>query len=911
MNKHSLYLLCSFCCYYLAIGLLSAQLPDEFSDQIVSNEFDLPMGITFDDQHRMFVWEKAGLVYIVDAEGNKLPNPLLDISEEVGNWRDHGLLGFALDPNFSTNGHFYLLYAVDRHHLLYFGTPDYSPDSTATFQASIGRITRYTADPSTNFENVIPNSRKVLLGETKGTGFILIHESHGVGSLIFGTDGSLLASCGDGNSNLGDDFTGGDEWGSYASQAVADGIMSEDLDIGTYRAQYLGSLNGKVLRLDPETGAGIPSNPFYDAANPSSAKSRIWAYGLRNPYRMILRPNTGSHSIEDGDPGVLYLGDVGGANWEELDVVTEGGQNFGWPIVEGLIPHWGYWNNPSPASKITPNPLYESGSCSQEYFTLKDLFTRPTTTGTYIFPNPCDENQAIPDEYTAVETPPILTWSNLQWNQPTRALVPYFNSDGNIDGLEITDSNSPIQSEHFEGGSSIAGLFYDDTAFPEQYHGKYFHADFSSNWIRILDIDENNTISSVDSFHNASNQIIQLINHPTDGCIYYVSLINNGQIRKICYGGNPPPIAIPLADTIYGTSPLTVQFSSEASFDPFGDPLSFFWNFDDGTSSSENNPTHTFVASSSAPQTFNVHLTATDSLGLSASSSIIISLNNTPPLVEITSFNDGDFYSINGETLLPLQAAVSDNEHSLESLEFTWQTFLHHNTHFHPESASHTPNSTTIISPNDCEELFYYRIRLDVRDPNGLTTFDERILYPYCEEPIVQFINIRAEAQQDRVDVFWETTDDSGISTFEIQRAELFNSFYTIGELEANGNNEYSFSDIAPLKGKNRYRIKATFMNIYDYSEEDIVEFPPKPDIAVYPNPAGNVVFIELKKPAPSVNFKLYNTLGVIISSANWTGTPNETLSRTILTNTLANGVYYYELNNGEEKILGSLVISK
>ena len=98
---------------------LSAQLPPEFSDHLVFEDFDTPMGLTFDDLGRMYVWEKAGRVWVWEDEV-KQSLPLIDIREEVGNWQDHGLLGFALHPNFLQNGYFFLMYAVDHHHLMNF-----------------------------------------------------------------------------------------------------------------------------------------------------------------------------------------------------------------------------------------------------------------------------------------------------------------------------------------------------------------------------------------------------------------------------------------------------------------------------------------------------------------------------------------------------------------------------------------------------------------------------------------------------------------------------------------------------------------------------------------------------------------------------------------------------------------------
>ena len=150
--------------------------------------------------------------------------------------------------------------------------------------------------------------------------------------------------------------TGGAQPGSYAPQALADGIIRPKEDVGAFRAQLVDSLNGKVLRIDPATGDGLPSNPYYDTANPRSARSRVWAMGLRNPFRMGLQPNTGSHFPPDGNPGVLNIGHVGWSTWEALDVVTGPRQNFGWPRYEGLSVNPSY--DVDIANQDAPNPLY-------------------------------------------------------------------------------------------------------------------------------------------------------------------------------------------------------------------------------------------------------------------------------------------------------------------------------------------------------------------------------------------------------------------------------------------------------------------------------------------------------------------------------------------------------------------------
>ena len=108
------------------------------------------------------------------------------------------MLGFALDPNFRVNGYIYVLYIVDRYYLFHFGIPITIPTPIEYNAATIGRLTRYTCRPRDGFRSVDLTSRLILIGETKQTGIPILSYTHGVGSLVFGEDGTLLLSCGDG-----------------------------------------------------------------------------------------------------------------------------------------------------------------------------------------------------------------------------------------------------------------------------------------------------------------------------------------------------------------------------------------------------------------------------------------------------------------------------------------------------------------------------------------------------------------------------------------------------------------------------------------------------------------------------------------------------------------------------------------
>src|SRR6185295_219611 len=189
--------------FLISESRLSAQLPAGFSSSVLQSGYTAPMGVVFTNNgNSMWTWEKGGKVYISKWNGTtyvKQVTPVLDISDEVGDWRDFGLLSICPDPDFETNNLIYLYYVVDRHHLLFAGTPQYNPTTDDYFKATIGRVTRYRlnqgATVSTDY-----SSRKILIGESITTGIPLLHESHMGGTLIFGRDKTLMLTAGDGAS---------------------------------------------------------------------------------------------------------------------------------------------------------------------------------------------------------------------------------------------------------------------------------------------------------------------------------------------------------------------------------------------------------------------------------------------------------------------------------------------------------------------------------------------------------------------------------------------------------------------------------------------------------------------------------------------------------------------------------------
>ena len=233
---------------------------------------DSPVAITHagDGSGRLFITLQAGKILVFDGQ-QLLPTPFLDIGSLITTGGERGLLSVAFHPNYPTNGFLFVDYT------------DLNGDTV---------IARYRVSIDPNVAD--PASAAVLLGIPQP------FANHNGGQLQFGPDGFLYIGMGDGGS-------GGDP-----------------LNI----AQNLGSLLGKILRID--VGAvfpyGIPlDNPF--TADPN-ANPEIWALGLRNPWRFSF----------DRLLGDLLIADVGESSWEEVNFQPAGslgGENYGWRLMEG------------------------------------------------------------------------------------------------------------------------------------------------------------------------------------------------------------------------------------------------------------------------------------------------------------------------------------------------------------------------------------------------------------------------------------------------------------------------------------------------------------------------------------------------------------------------------------------------
>lgn len=239
--------------------------------------FNYPVDITYvpDGSRQLMVLEQPGVVRIFSNQyDTDTARIVLDIRSRVSYGGEAGLLGLALHPEFRQNGFIFLNYTRKN--------GDSLETVVARYQVDLAD---YTADPA---------SEIVVIR------FYQPYDNHNGGSLQFGKDGFLYIGVGDG--------------GSWA----------DPFDNG----QNKKSLLGKILRIDVDGKSkgnyGIPAdNPF--AGDPDGAAEEIFAYGLRNPWRMSF----------DTETGALWVGDVGQNKREEIDVVVKGG-NYGWRLKESI-----------------------------------------------------------------------------------------------------------------------------------------------------------------------------------------------------------------------------------------------------------------------------------------------------------------------------------------------------------------------------------------------------------------------------------------------------------------------------------------------------------------------------------------------------------------------------------------------
>jgi glucose/arabinose dehydrogenase len=314
-------------------------LPSGFQESTVFSGLNNPTALQFSKDGQIFVAEKSGLIKVFDNLSDTTPTTFADLRTKVHDFWDRGMLGMVIDPNYPTNPYVYVLYTHDA---AIGGTaPRWNdgcptpPGPTTDGCVVSGRLSKLTASG-----NTMTGPEQVLI-----EGWCQQYPSHSVGSLVFGSDGALYVSGGDGASydwvDYGQDGSPLNPCGDPPSGAGTP-LTPPTAEGGALRSQDLGKsgdpvgLNGAILRVD-KNGNALPDNPLYSSNSDPNAQ-RIIAYGLRNPFRQTLVARPGTDEI--------WVGDVGWNAWEEINRIANPTdttvENFGWPCYEGNGRQAGY-----------------------------------------------------------------------------------------------------------------------------------------------------------------------------------------------------------------------------------------------------------------------------------------------------------------------------------------------------------------------------------------------------------------------------------------------------------------------------------------------------------------------------------------------------------------------------------------
>src|SRR4051794_6524911 len=620
----------------------ASTLPTGFRDSVVLSGLVNPTVLQFAPDGRIFVGQKNGVIKVFQSLSDTSPVTVADLSGKVDDYWDRGLLGMALAPNFPTSPYVYVLYAYDAAiggiaPIWNDGCPT-PPGPTTDGCVVSARVSRLQISG-----NVMTGTEQVLIND-----WCQQFPSHSIGTLLFGRDGYLYASGGDGASFNNVDY--GQYGATYAGDkanpcgdppaTAGTALTPPTAEGGALRSQSVRrtdgptTLDGAVLRIDPATGAGVPGNPFYSSSDANAR--RIVAYGLRNPFRMTQRPGTDE----------VWIGDVGWNTWEEVNRVvapaTSTASNFGWPCYEGASAQSGYQG---------------AG----------------------------------------------LNLCTALYSMPGSVMAPYYTYNHSACVVNYTGCHT--------GGSSVTGIaFYQSGSYPSTYNGALFFGDHSRNeiWAMLPGTNGLPNPANIQSFVGVDSTGAAA-GHPVDlkigpgGDLFYVDM-DDGTVHRITYNAaNQPPTAVVTANPNNGNPPLTVNFDGTRSSDPEGRPLTYSWDLNaDGTFGDASGATASYTYT--ATGTYLAKLRVTDDQGATDTASATITAGNTAPVPVIDApspsltWKVGDPISFSGH-------ATDTQDGTLPSSALTWSFIMHHcftptDCHTHQIEAVNGVSGGTFTAPD-------------------------------------------------------------------------------------------------------------------------------------------------------------------------------------------------------------------
>jgi glucose/arabinose dehydrogenase len=682
----------------LALGLLALflsaapaaaepTLPEGFQDSVAIGNLEQPTNFRFAPDGRVFVAEKPGKILVYENIEDTTPEVFADLRTDVYETGDRGLLGLALDPEFEDGRPYvYALYTYD--HILGDPAPppkwgeknktgDPCPDLNGGDACLVsGRLVRLTAVGNHAEESGGEPVQQVL-----AEGWCQQFSSHSIGDLQFGPEGALYVSGGDGASFTSADYGQfGDEPNPCGDPPGPKGaaLTPPTAEGGSLRAQNPKVLNGKILRIDPDSGEGLPSNPLFgsEASTGEAAKNeaRIVAEGFRNPFRFAFDPGTDE----------LYTDNVGSSEIEELDrfpTPPNGLYNSGWPCYEG----------------------------PERQFQFEGLGL-----------NVCERLYKAEEDGDDKTSDPFFYYSHGQ------SVVP--------DDECPIEYGSALGGISFYEGDRFPAAYKGALFFTDAVRGCV--------WVMFSGTDGKPDPSTTMRFmrENRIYPAVDIEEGP-EGDLFYADLFGDedfgdGAIHRIVYSPGAPTAKLS-ANPPYGTTlPLKVTFDAGSSSDPDGQQLSYAWDLNgDGAFETSGGETRTLEFTKTEleeeeakEESLNkvVAVRVKDPDGNTSVARVTVYPGDSPPQPKIDSPSASLTWGVGDEIHLKGSAVDSKGDPMVEPLSYYWSTRLLHcptgpsNCHSHPLQIFAGVREGEFTAPEH-DYPSYLEITLRVADDRGLT----------------------------------------------------------------------------------------------------------------------------------------------------------------------------------------------
>ncbi|MGY1577478.1 carbohydrate-binding protein [Streptomyces sp. MN13] len=629
-------------------------------------ELGEPMSLTVLPDRSVLHTARDGTVRHTDAAGNTKVAGRLDVYTHD----EEGLQGIAADPGFATNRHVYLYYSPRL------STPAGDAPVTGTaadFAPWKGHLnlSRFTLKADNTLD---PASEKVVLEVPNDRGQCC----HVGGDIDFDAAGNLYLTTGD-DTNPFDSagYAPIDERGDRNPQFDAQRSSGNTND-----------LRGKLLRVKPTADGGytVPPGNLFAPGTPDT-RPEIYAMGFRNPFRMSVDRATGTVYVGDYGP------DAGGTDPNrgpggqvEFDRITGPG-NYGWPYCTGT----------NTTAETYNEYTFPSGPSGAKY----DCAGGPT-------------NNSFRNTGQAKLPPARPSWIK-------------YGLDGSPPEFG-GGSESPMGGEVYRHDPGLDS----PVKFPASLDGRFLAAEYGRQWIKAVEIEADGSYGTIEDFPWNGTQVMDTDFGP-DGALYvldYGTGSNNQALYRIEYiaGSNRNPVAKAAADKTSGALPLTVRFSAQGSADPEGRPLTYSWDFGDGSTSTQADPSHTYTTKG----TYRPTLTVKDPEGLTGTASLVVTAGNTAPTVTLRAPADGGLFSF-GDTV-PFRVQAGDPEDGTVDCAKVKVTYLlGHDSHTHAITSANGCTGTITVpqdGEHDSAANLYGVLDAEYTDNGGLTSHSVRTLQP-------------------------------------------------------------------------------------------------------------------------------------------------------------------------------------